>query len=77
MSSYVYVLIVFLNCSSRNTHSFGNKQTEKPSEKHAYLADECTELAGGEAVVDTSEDGNGDDDVAEETSDVVKGVHSD
>lgn len=74
------MLVVFLNCSCINIHSFGceqiDKVEEKPSEKHAYLADECTELAGGEAVVDTSEDGNGDDDVAEETSDVVKGVHS-
>lgn len=75
------MLVVFLNSSCMNTHSFEYKQIdkveEKPSEKHAYLADECTELAGGEAVVDTSEDGNSDDDVAEETSNVVKGVHSD
>lgn len=75
------MLVVFLNSSRINTHSFGYKQIdkveEKPWEKHAYLADESTELTGGEAVIDTSEDGNGDDDVAEKTSDVVKGVHSD
>lgn len=75
------MFVVFLNCSCISTHSSGYEQIdkveEKPSEKHVYLADECTEFAGGEAVVDTSEDGNGDDDVAEETSDVVKGVHSD
>lgn len=45
--------------------------------KHAYLTDECTELTRSEIIIDTSEDGNGDYNVAEETSKVVKGVNSD
>ncbi len=45
--------------------------------KHAYLTDECTELTRSETIIDTGEDGNGDYNVAEETSKVVEGVHPD
>lgn len=44
---------------------------------HAYLTDECTELTWSETVIDASEDGNGDYNVAEETANVVKGVYPD
>lgn len=40
----------------------------------SHLADESAELSWTEAVVDPSEDGDGDDDVAEETSEVVERV---
>lgn len=45
--------------------------------KHSYLTDESTELTGGETVIDASEDGNGDYNVAEESSEVIKGVDAD
>lgn len=48
----------------------------KREKKHAYLTDECTELTRAETIIDTREDGNGDYNVAEETSKVVKGVYS-
>lgn len=50
---------------------------EQGQETKAYLTDECTELTRSETIVDTSEDGNGDYNVAEETSKVVKGVYPD
>lgn len=43
--------------------------------KNAYLTDERTELTRSETIIDTSEDGNGDYNVAEETSKVVEGVY--
>ena len=42
-----------------------------------HPADESTQLPGAEVVIDPPEDGNGDDDVAEEATQVVKGVHPD
>ncbi len=44
--------------------------------KHTYLTDESTELARRQIIIDTSEDGNGDYNVAEETSEVVEGVYA-
>lgn len=52
-----------------------NKQTDK--KKHSHLTDESTELTGGETVVDAGEDGNGDYNVAEDSSEVIKGVNAD
>lgn len=43
--------------------------------KKAHLTDECAEFTGTEAIIDTREDGNSDYNIAEETSEVVKGVH--
>lgn len=48
-----------------------------PQRSRAHLADERAELTGGEIVVETREDGDGDYNVAEKTPDVVKGVDSD
>ena len=45
--------------------------------ERTHPADESTQLPGGEVIVDSREDGNGDDDVAEEAAQVVKGVHPD
>ena len=42
-----------------------------------HPADESTQLPWAEVVIDPPEDGNGDDDVAEEAAQVVKGVHPD
>ena len=42
---------------------------------YAYLTNECTEITGAEAVIHPRENRDGDDNVAEETSQVVKGVH--
>lgn len=58
------------SCTSSEKQGKGEKT-------HAYLTDECTELTRGETVIDASEDGNGDYNVAEETSEVVKGVYPD
>lgn len=44
---------------------------------HSHLADESTELTRGQTVVDAGEDGNGDDDVAEDSSEVIEGVDAD
>lgn len=46
-------------------------------ETDPHLTDESAELTGGETVVDAGEDGNGDYDVAEESSEVIEGVHAD
>ena len=43
----------------------------------SHLTDESTELARGQTIINTGEDGNGDYDVAEEASEVVEGVHPD
>lgn len=51
------------------------KAVLKLHRKKAHLTDECAEVAGTEAIVDTGEDGNSDYYIAEETSEVVKGVH--
>lgn len=45
--------------------------------ERSHLTDESTELTGSETVVDAGEDGNGDDDVAEDSSEVIKGVNAD
>lgn len=50
---------------------------EYREEKKTHLTDECTELTRSQTIIDSSEDGNGDYNIAEETSDVVKRVHPD
>lgn len=42
----------------------------------SHLADERTELTGGETVVEAREDGNADYNVAEKAPEVVEGVDS-
>lgn len=59
----------------RKLHEFW--EVGKRWKTHAYLTDECTELTRGETIIDASEDGNGDYNVAEETSKIVKGVYPD
>lgn len=54
-----------------------NRFKEKEKKSAAHLADERAELPGGETVVEAREDGDGDDDVAEETPQVVEGVDTD
>lgn len=49
----------------------------KKKKKHSHLTDESTELTGGETVVYAGEDGNGDYNVAEDSSEVIKGVNAD
>lgn len=49
-----------------------NKQTN-----HSHLTDESAELTGGQTVIDAGEDGNGDYNVAENSSKVIKGVNAD
>lgn len=44
--------------------------------KHFYLADESTKFTRSEAIVNTTKNGNGDYNVAQESSKVVKCVHS-
>ena len=51
------------------------KRTKQKAVKHADLADKCTEFTRSEIIIDTSEDGDGDYNVTEETSEVVKSVH--
>lgn len=53
------------------------RRSEGKKKKHAHLTDECTELTRSETIIETSEDGNGDYNVAEETAEVVKSVHTD
>lgn len=50
-----------------------NKKFQK-IKKHSHLTDESTELTGGETVIDAGKDGNGDYNVTEDSSEVIKGV---
>lgn len=50
---------------------------KKKNKKKSHLADESTEFTGGEIVVDAGEDGHGDYNVAEDSSEVIKGVNAD
>ena len=59
------------------SEEFNTAKSECVSVIHTYPAHESTEVTRSESIVRSGKDGDGDDYVAEDAAQVVKGVHSD
>lgn len=70
-------LAVDLSSHFRSKYTNLTNDVTKKKKKHSHLTDESTELTRAETVVYAGEDGNGDYNVAEDSSEVIKGVNAD